>query len=350
MIRSAAIAALLALTVASLAVAEEKPDFTGTYDVKTLTPLVRPAEFGDSLELTREDAERIMREAQERREARSANRGPVTEAPPEGGAPPIGIGDEFRETSGAGNVGGYNDFWVDSGDEVFDVDGKFRTSIIVDPENGQYPPPTEAAIERLVQRRKLRRPNDGTAWWLDVEGPGPYDGPESLGISERCVIGFTGAAPTYPSLYNNYKRIVQTDDYLMIEIEMVHDARIVRMNSEHPPKHIRSWLGDSIGWWEDDTLVIETTNFHPLGNMRSGGPDATITERFSKLENGDLLYRFTVDDPEMWTAAWTGEFTWRQTEDKLFEYACHEGNYSMEGILKGARLLEEEKRAQSSGD
>ncbi|MEM9407317.1 MAG: hypothetical protein AAGA81_14875 [Acidobacteriota bacterium] len=247
MIRSAAIAALLALTVASLAVAEEKPDFTGTYDVKTLTPLVRPAEFGDSLELTREDAERIMREAQERREARSANRGPVTEAPPEGGAPPIGIGDEFRETSGAGNVGGYNDFWVDSGDEVFDVDGKFRTSIIVDPGNGQYPPPTEAAIERLVQRRKLRRPNDGTAWWLDVEGPGPYDGPESLGISERCVIGFTGAAPTYPSLYNNYKRIVQTDDYLMIEIEMVHDARIVRMNSEHPPKHIRSWLGDSIG-------------------------------------------------------------------------------------------------------
>ena len=277
-----------------------KPHFSGTYDVSTLTPLVRPKEFGDNLELTREEADRIVEEARQRVLNRAKNRGPVDEAPPAGGAPPIGIGEEFRETSGAGNVGGYNDFWTDRGTEVFDVGGKFRTSMIVDPKNGRYPPMQEAAIERLVERRKLRRPNDGTAWWLDVDGPGPYDGPESLGIAERCILGFTGAAPTYPSLYNNFKRIVQTDTHVMIEIEMVHDARVVRLNSEHPPTDIRSWLGDSIGWWDGDMLVVETANFHPAAAVRGGSENMVITERFSHLPDGNLLYRFTVDDPTVW--------------------------------------------------
>ena len=330
--------------------ASGKPDFSGTYDVSTLTPLVRPKEFGDNLDLTRDEANRIVEEARQRVLDRSKNRGPVDEAPPEGGAPPIGIGDEFRETSGAGNVGGYNDFWTDRGTEVFDVDGKFRTSIIVDPKNGQFPPMQEAAIERLVQRRKLRRPNDGTAWWLDVEGAGPYDGPENLGIAERCILGFTGAAPTYPSLYNNFKRIVQSEDHVMIEIEMVHDARIVRMNSEHPPASIRKWLGDSIGWWEDDTLVIETANFHPSAAARGGSENMVVTERFSYLPDGNLLYRFTVDDQSVWDGTFTGEYVWRASDDKVFEYACHEGNYSMEGILKGARLLESEWRQKDSSD
>ncbi|MCZ6617872.1 MAG: hypothetical protein O7E57_07040, partial [Gammaproteobacteria bacterium] len=240
--------------------ASTHPDFTGTYDVSTLTPLTRPKEFGDNLELTLDQANTIVEKNRQLVADRTQNRGPVTSAPPEGGAPPIGIGDEFRENSGAGNVGGYNNFWVDPGSDVFKVDGKFRTSIIIDPKNGQMPARTEATMTRLRERRKLRRANDGTAWWLDVEGNGPYDGPEMLGISERCILGFTGATPTFPSLYNTYKRIVQTEDYVMILIEMVHDARIVRMNSEHPPSDMTKWLGDSIGWWEGDTLVVDTTN------------------------------------------------------------------------------------------
>ncbi|HVS14817.1 MAG TPA: hypothetical protein VMV46_12890 [Thermoanaerobaculia bacterium] len=322
------------------------PDLSGTYDVSTLTPLERPREFGDNLFLTPEQADEIVEREHQRVLDRERNRGPAEEPPPPGGAPPIGVGDEFRETSGAGNVGGYNNFWTDRGTDVFMVEGRFRTSIIVDPEDGRFPPMLEEAIERLAERRRLRRPNDGTAWWLAVEGPGPYDGPESLGIAERCLLGFTGAAPTYPSLYNNFKRIVQTEDQVMILIEMVHDARIVRLSSEHAPADQRFWLGDSIGWWEGDTLVVDTTNFHPLGTPRGGSENMHVIERFTPLEDGNLLYRFTVDDPTVWTRPWTGEYVWRTSDDKVYEYACHEGNYAMEGILRGARLLEREAREE----
>ena len=274
-------------------------------------------------------------------------------APPEGGAPPVGVGEEFLESSGAGSVGGYNNFWVDPGNDVFTIDGKFRTSIITEPKNGRMPAMTEAAQKRAAERAKLRRPNDGTAWWVDADlEAGPYDGPEMLGIAERCILGFTGAAPTFPSLYNNFKRIVQTDAYVMIEIEMVHDARIVRMNSEHPPAEIRKWLGDSIGKWEGDTLVVDTTNFHPQSGVRGGSENAHVVERFTKLANGDVLYRFTVDDPSVWTAPWSGEYVWRASDERVWEYACHEGNYAMGNILRGARLLEKEalaRRAASGG-
>jgi hypothetical protein len=352
-----AVALALAFSIPALAsegksiprTADGKPDLSGSYDVSTLTPLERPKEFGDNLYLTPERASEIVEEERLRVAAREANRGVVTEAPPVGGAPPVGVGEEFRETSGAGNVGGYNNFWTDRGTDVFTVDGKFRTSIIVDPKDGRMPPPTEDAIERMSERRKLRRPNDGTAWWVDVEGPGPYDGPESLGIAERCILGFTGAAPTFPSLYNNFKRIVQTEDHVMILIEMVHDARIVRLNSEHAPPEMRSWLGDSIGWWESDTLVVDTTNFHPSAGVRGGGENTHVVERFTRQPDGNLLYRFTMEDDTMWTAPWTGEYVWRASDEKVYEYACHEGNYSMPSILKGARLLESEALAKKAG-
>jgi hypothetical protein len=328
------------------------PDLSGTYDVSTLTPMQRPKEFGNNLELTGEQAEAIVEANRQRVLDRDRNRGPVTEAPPEGGAPPIGIGKEFSETGGAGNVGGYNNFWVDPGDDVFTVDGKFRTSILIEPEDGRMPKLTDAAMQRAMARGKLRRANDGTAWWLDVDGRGPYDGPESLGISERCIVGFTGATPTFPSLYNNYKRIVQNDDTIMILIEMVHDARIVRMNSEHPPAEVQTWLGDSVGHWEGDTLVIDTTNFHPPSRQaRGGSANMHVVERITAQANGDLIYNFTVEDPAVWTAPWTGEYVWRASGEKVYEYACHEGNYAMGGILRGARLLEEERRTNaSSGD
>lgn len=331
--------------------ANGQPDLSGTYDVSTLTPLQRPQEFGDNLLLTPERASEIVAANRARVAARDANRGPVTEAPPEGGAPPVGIGEEFRETGGAGSVGGYNNFWVDNGDSVFTVDGQFRTSIIVEPVNGRMPKPTAAALKAFQERSKLRRPNDGTAWWVNVEGPGPYDGPESLGISERCIVGFTGATPTFPSLYNNYKRIVQSPTHVMILIEMVHDARVVRLDSEHRPAHIRSHMGDSIGWWEGDTLVIDTTNFLPRsGQARGGSENLHVVERFSRQSDGNLLYKFTVSDPSIWTEDWSGEYVWRATGEKVYEYACHEGNYSMGGILRGARLLESEVETPGGGD
>ncbi len=334
---------LLFMSIAEARQSDSHPDLSGVYDVATLTPLQRPKEFGDHLELTPQQAEEILERQRLQVIERERVRGSVTSAPPVGGAPPIGIGDEFRETSGAGNVGGYNNFWVDPGSDVFSVGGKFRTSIITSPGNGRMPSMTPPALELMMQRRKLRRANDGTAWWLEVEGPGPYDGPEMLGVSERCILGFTGATPTFPSLYNNFKRIVQTENHIMILIEMVHDARIVRMNSEHPPAQFKKWLGDSIGWWEGDTLVVDTTNFHPLTRPARGGTEnAHVVERFSRLADGNLLYSFTVEDPTVWTKPWSGEYIWRESNDRVYEYACHEGNYSMRGILRGARLLESE--------
>jgi len=332
--------ALSALSLASSGLAQAggprtasgRPDLSGTYDAATLTPLVRPAEFGTKLFLTPEEARELAEREAQRRAQRAQASDPDRDAPPAGGDGSEGA---------SGNVGGYNTFWTDPGNEAFQVDGKFRTSIIVDPENGQMPPMTPAGQRAMAARfAGFRRSNDGTAYWLDEDGPGPYDNMEQRNVAERCVLGFTGVAPTFPSLYNNFKRIVQSEENVVIVLEMVHDARIVRLDSEHPPAEEKRWLGDSIGWWEGDTLVVDTTNFRPETAMRGGSSDMHVVERFSRLENGDLLYRFTVDDPVIYTAPWTGEYVWRASDDKLFEYACHEGNYALGNILRGARILE----------
>ena len=151
-----------------------------------------------------------------------------------------------------------------------------------------------------------------------------------------------------PTLYNNLKRIVQTPDHVMILVEMIHDARIIRLNSEHPPASVKKWLGDSIGWWEGDTLVVDTTNFLEqdwVSETLVGNPpfpsDLHVVERFSRVDRGSLLYEFTVESGDFETP-YSGEYTWPQTSDRLYEYACHEGNYAMGNILRGARLLESE--------
>ncbi|HUP22546.1 MAG TPA: hypothetical protein VNB06_06350 [Thermoanaerobaculia bacterium] len=327
-----------------------RPDLSGTYDAATLTPLERSVELGEKAYLTFEEARELAQN--ERALVDKANRRTDAdrEAPAEGGAAVVGFEDseDGGNRFGAGNVGGYNWFWVDRGNEAFAIDGQFPTSIVIEPPNGRIPPLTEATRQQRMARASWRRANDGTAWWLKLEGPGPYDGPESLGIAERCLLGFTGAAPTYPSLYNNFKRIVQTEDHVMILIEMVHDARIVRMGLQHPPADQRFWLGDSIGWWEGDTLIVDTTNFLPQGAMRGASENVHVVERFTPQVGGDVLYRFTVDDPTVWTEPWTGEYLWRASEERVYEYACHEGNYAMEGILRGARLLEAEARDEAT--
>jgi len=309
-------------------------DLSGMYDVATLTPIERPEEFGDNLFLSPDQAKKISAQMSALLAADQADSDPDREAPPPGGDGSAGA---------AGNVGGYNTFWIDNGDSAAMVDGKFRTSIITSPSNGRYPPRTELGQQRLASLLSLFGSNTGTAWWLDRPGPGPYDDMEQRPLGERCLLGFSssGGPPMLPALYNNMKRIVQTPSHVLIFAEMIHDARIVRINSQHRPAHIRSWMGDSIGWWEDDTLVIDTTNFRSRPALYGAGKDLHVVERISRTENGDLNYKFSVSDPG-WSDSWSGEYPWPASDEKAFEYACHEGNYSFGNIMRGARILEKD--------
>ena len=317
-----------------------RPDLSGTYNVATLTPLQRPEKFGNKPTLTDEEAAAIARKEAERMASRNAASDPNREAPPSGGDGSEGA---------AGNVGGYNSFWIERGAGAFKIDGKWRTSLITDPKNGRRPPMTPQAEKRAAARDKMSRPNMGEAWWVKERlETGPYDDPEMRPLAERCLLGFssTGGPPMLPALYNNMKQIVQTQDHVMILIEMVHDARIIRLNAEHDPPEIRKWMGDSVGQWEGDRLVVDTTNFTDRPALRGASRNLHVVERFRRIDADTLLYQFTVDDPTIWTAPWSGEYIWPATTDRVYEYACHEANYSFGGILRGARILEAEARAE----
>lgn len=335
-----------AMSAEILRTQDGKPDFSGYYDTATITPLERPPEFQDKLTLTAAEAQAFA----ERSAARLAAFTPGASNDPNREAPPVG-GD--GSPGAAGNVGGYNTFWLDLGESSFMIDGKYRTSIITDPPNGRQPPRTPEAGADPLATLGQDRSNEGRAWWVhEGDGRGPYDDPEMRPLFERCIVGFTPTAPMLPSGYNNHKRIVQTPRHVMILTEMVHDARIVRMNGEHAPPEVRKWMGDSIGWWEGDTLVVDTTNFHPENRRMSPGasPDLHLVERFTPMADGSLLYSFTVDDPATWTAPWSGEYPWPRTQEPVYEYACHEGNYSFGNILRGARRLEADERAAAGLD
>jgi hypothetical protein len=333
-----------------------RPDLSGTYDIATLTPLERPAAFGDNLYLTPEQAQEIIQAEQDFVAKREQLSDPNREAPPAGGAPPVGLDESQIGISGAGAVGGYNNFWIDRGESVVMVDGKFRTSILTDPPNGRRPPLNAEAMARMrALRGSFGGGDEGTAFWLDWDRPGPYDGPESRPLSDRCLASFSSTVPALPSLYNNVKRIVQAADRVVLLNEMVHDARVIRLDSEHAPPEMRFWFGDSIGWWEGDTLVVDTTNFRDQQSAFGGTtPTLHIVERFTRKDADTLHYEFTVEDSSRWSAPWTGDFTWPVTDGQLYEYACHEGNYAMGNILRGARLLEretlEKKAAEKKGD
>ena len=337
--------------------ASGRPDLSGTYDTATLTPLQRPGRFGTRQTLSAEEAALVASDpgalrtlfgiapggSDERRDARNAAGG-TREA--EQAVPPVG-GD--GSGGAAGNVGGYNTFWIDRGTGVFQIDGEWRTSIVTDPPDGRRPPLTDEARARAAERARFFRANTGTAWWLDddLDAPGPYDDPEIRPLAERCLLGFgsVGGPPMLPVLYNNLKKIVQTDDHVLIHVEMVHDARIVRMNQPHAPPEIRSWLGDSVGHWEGDTLVVDTTNFNDTPALGGASRNLHVVEQFTRIGPEALLYGFTVEDPTVWTARWSGEYVWPATGDRVYEYACHEANYSFRGILGGARILEADARA-----
>jgi len=312
--------------------ADGKPDLTGMYDLATLTPVERQA--GTPLVLTDEQATKLEKQVAERKDSQAA---PIKADRP---APPLG-GD--GSAGPAGNVGGYNSFWIDSGSHYSVVDGRKRASILIDPPDGRIPQVKPEARQRMM--RTVRPTSDQSAREDDpgFEGNGAYDDPERRPLGERCLMGFgsTSGPPVLPNyFYNNLHQIVQTRDAVVILTEMVHDARIVRMNAEHAPPTIRKWMGDSVGRWDGDTLVVDTTNFTDKTRYRGTTENLHIVERFRRVDAKTLLYRFTVEDPDTWATAWTGEYPWPATGELLYEYACHEGNYAMGNILRGARLKE----------
>jgi hypothetical protein len=336
------VAGLLAATalLASPASAQDAPrtshpkDFTGIWTNANLTPVSRPR--GETrLAVPEEEARRIAATSGvlgfARDESNYVDRiDPNAPAPAKGGA-------DF-------GVKGYNSFWLATGDSLARVKGEYRTSNIVDPPNGQIP--------YNPNRPRPSRPPGGNF----ITGAGLYDGPEYLGIAERCLLGFSGAAGPgmFTPIYNNTYQFVLTPDHLVIHVEMVHEARIIPIyanaadaRASHKPDAIKPWLGDSVGWWEGDTLVAETVNLHPVQAEQGQiplSPKGRITERFQRWADDEIFYSFTVDDAVNFTRPWTVENSFRP-QSRIYEYACHEGNYAMPGILFGARKKEREQAA-----
>jgi hypothetical protein len=291
------------------------PDLQGTWTNATITTLERPRDF-DELVITDTQAR-----AWEARNA--AGYAAIDEVPEEG-------------VQAGGDVGGYNAFWMDPGTRVLQVRGEWRSSQLIQPANGRLP-------WRLGARVKL-----GGFLVRLTRG---FDGPEQRPLGERCIVGFgsTAGPPMLPVLYNNNYQIVQSPGYVMILVEMNHDVRVIRLGGTHVPDNIRPWMGDSIGHWDGETLVVETTHFNPGQGFREAithqfymTPDAKVTEWFTRVSDGEIVYRFEVDDPGAYTEPWIGELALRKTAERIYEYACHEGNYALPGILAGARRAEQE--------
>ena len=284
------------------------PDLQGVWTNATLTPLERPAVFAGKLTVS--DAEAAEYEKKQDDELKSGD----------------GKSDsDFHRRAGSGETGGYNALFIDRGSELARVDGVKRTSLVIDPPDGKVPALTAEARARLQAMRR-----------------GGADSAKDRPLSERCLMSFGSSSgpPMLPVLYNNNYQIVQTPDAVMILVEMVHDTRVIRMNQKHNPDGVRKWLGDSIGHWEGDTLVVDTTNFSPEISFQGSSENLHVIERFKRVDAHTLLYRATIDDPTTFTKSWTIEYPFRATEGPIFEYACHEGNYAMVDILGGARKEE----------
>jgi hypothetical protein len=315
------------------------PDLSGTYDLATLTPLERPA--GAKAVYTREEAAKLEAQAAARKEEGDAPLSPNRTAPPKGNGDQ-GVPLQYRLA--AGGTGGYNYGWLDPGSTYTAVNGEKRSSIVVDPPDGHIPFTPVAAQQRRAALRALFSPSQGDNNDPGLEkDPDAYDDPERRPLSERCILGFgsTSGPPSLPDyFYNNLHQIVETPTSVMILSEMVHDARIIRMNARHLPSNIRLWLGDSVGHWEGDTLVVDTTNFTDKTQFEGSTANLHVIERFTRVDDHTLLYRFTVEDPATFSKPWTGEYSWPDTNGLIYEYPCHEGNYALGDILRGARQRE----------
>jgi hypothetical protein len=317
-----------------------QPDLQGTWSNSTLTPMSRRPDVKDKAVYT-EDEVRALEQAMVD-EIEEGNAPTAADAPAEY-VPPKNLKPEYA--AGGGAVGGYNRFWLDPGNLVMRVNGEPRTSLFTTP-NGASPPRKAGA-----QPAPAPEPPE----FVKLLGPSPtpkggaYDNPESRS-SERCITSFgrNGGPPMFANgFYNNNYQIVQSPDAVVIVTEMVHDARIVRLNSKHRKDDVRPYFGDSIGWWDGDTLVVETTHIPQSQQFMGAWKNLTVTERFKRVADDRLYYGFTVEDPTLWDAPWGGEYEFHALGGSLYEYACHEGNYALLGVLEGARVLEEHAAAEA---
>ena len=304
--------------------ADGRPDFQGTWSNSTLTPFERRE--GTGRLYTADEVARLEQRPVDRTIAGSAPSDPNRPAPP----------------AGARSVGTYNDVYWERGTRIAIVNGEPRTSLVTHPANGRIPDRTPQALAQIQERRDFRGQF------------GQYDHPELRPMGERCILfGSPSGPPMMPvGAYNSNYVIVQTSDYLMIMSEMVHDARIIRIGEPNfMPKNVRPYFGNSWGRWEGDVLVVETTNLSVQQPIRGVIPseDAKVIERFSRVDEETILYEFTVVDPATFTEPWGGEIPINKLHARVYEYACHEGNYSLEGVLSGARY-QERMEAQGTTD
>jgi hypothetical protein len=304
--------------------ADGHPDLQGNWNNATLTPFERPNEYGNKLVMSAEEAAAI--------EKGEAAGNAKANAPTD----PNAKIQDLPTDCGRGFTGvncGYNSFWVDPGTQVMSLNGEKRTSLVTTV-NGKVPQANQAARDRMAARRSRGAFNDG---------------PEARSLGERCILSFGSSAgpPMIPLLYNNNYQIVQTPDAVVILVEMVHDARVIRINGQHKPGNIRQWMGDSVGHWEGDTLVVETVNLRQEQGFRGASDDAKFVEKFTRVGPNQIKYEFQVVDSKTWDQPWGGEVAMNKSRDNLYEYACHEGNYALPGILGGAR---EEERAKAKAE
>jgi hypothetical protein len=284
-----------------------QPDLQGIWTNATITPFERPADLTGKAFFTEQEAREY-----EKRTLTATNK-------------------DRRDGSAEADVGrAYNDAWWDIGTKVVPTR---RTSMVIDPPDGRVPELTPEAQQRDAARMEVARR--------------PPAGPEDRGLSERCILWPTAGPPMLPSAYNNNYRIVQAPGYVAILVEMIHDVRIIPLDGRpHLPPSVRQWMGDSRGHWEGDTLVVDTTNFTDKTHFRGADRNLHLIERFTRTGAETIVYQFTVDDPTAFTRTWTGEAPLTRTVGPIYEYACHEGNYSMTNILSAARA--EEKAAEES--
>jgi len=295
-----------------------QPKIGGFWTNVTITPQARSPALGDKLIYSAEEAAEI--EATVEIEEAEANQATDPNAPADfQHQRSVALRPEFAAAGGA--TGFYNRFWLDPGSHLMRVGGEPRTSIFTT-ENGQVP----ARIKSAPRSKRFRG--------------GSFESYESRGFGERCIIGFgrNGGPPMFANgFYNNNYQIVQSPNHIMILVEMIHDARIIRLNSKHREDKVRPWFGDSIGWWEEKTLVVETTHIPESQAYHGAWKNLTVTERFTRVAKDRLHYGFVVEDPSVWTEAWGGEYEFSPMDGQIYEYACHEGNYALPGILKGSK-------------
>jgi len=299
--------------------ADGRPDLQGTWNYSTLTPIERPRELaGKPFFSEQEAAEYEKRSQQSRNVDINRETTPTTR----------GVVNGSVETEDLASA--YNEFWWDRGSKVVSTR---RTSIVIDPADGRIPALTPQAQNRMAA---LNKANERLA-----------EGPEDRPLSERCIVRPNSGPPMTPTGYNNNFQLVQAPGYVVIFNEQIHDARVVPMDGRpHLPQTVRQWMGDSRGHWEGDTLVVDTTNFTDKANFRGSGENLHLVERFTRSDPNTLLYEFTVNDPQSFTRSWTGQIPMKRTQEPMYEYACHEGNYSMFTTLTGARALEKSEAAK----